>query len=178
MRPRALFLALCLGATAVCARAADAPVIGVPACTGLELAPEPWTHREYGHDIPGVALRNTSLRTCRVAGFPAVRFYLTTGKLARVKVVQKYLLDNRTYTYVIVPGNSAFFAIVSGFLASRHQAARQRALDPARLEFRYMRRHHDRLADLPDRRPFARLRPPVSILVAGCNVVDTDRVIA
>jgi hypothetical protein len=111
MRLRALLLALCLGATAVGARAADAPVIGVPACTGLELAPEPWTHREYGRDIPGVALRNTSLRTCRVAGFPAVRFYLTTGKLARVKVVQKYLLDNRTYTYVIVPGNSAFFAM-------------------------------------------------------------------
>ncbi len=87
------------------------PPASYPLCTSDDLAAFPWTHPAYGKQIPGIALRNMSLSICRVAGFPQLRAYESTGRLARIRFVRKPFIDTRIYAYSVTPGSAVFFAL-------------------------------------------------------------------
>lgn len=87
------------------------PPTSYPLCTSSDLAAFPWTHPAYGKQIPGIALRNMSLSICRVAGFPKVRAYVSTGQLAPIRFVRKPFIDTRIYAYSVTPGSAVFFAL-------------------------------------------------------------------
>ncbi len=82
-----------------------------PPCTGETLAGFPWTHQAFGKSIPGIALRNVTLAPCRVAGFPQIRAYETTGQLALLHIEQKMFIDTTIYAYTVTPGSAVFFAL-------------------------------------------------------------------
>jgi len=95
-----------------CAAAAQLqqPPTSYPLCTADSLAGFPWTHHAFGHAIPGIALRNMTLSTCRVAGYPEVRAYEASGRPAAVDFVRTPFLDRYIYAYTVVPGAAVFFA--------------------------------------------------------------------
>ncbi len=74
------------------------------------LAGFPWTHAAFGKAIPGIALRNMSLSICRVAGYPELRAYTSTGRPAPVRFVRRPFIDTRVYAYTVTPGSAVFFA--------------------------------------------------------------------
>jgi hypothetical protein len=75
------------------------------------LAGFPWTHPAFGKSIPGIALRNMTLSTCRVAGFPEIRAYEPSGRLANIAVKRSFFLDSKLYAYAVTPGAAVFFAL-------------------------------------------------------------------
>lgn len=86
------------------------PPTSYPLCTGIQLAGFPWTHKAFGRAIPGIGLRNMSLSICRVAGFPRVRVYESTGRLARIRIERHMFADTKIYAYTVTPGSAVFFA--------------------------------------------------------------------
>ncbi len=82
-----------------------------PPCTAASLAGFPWIHRAFGHAIPGIALRNISLHSCRVAGFPAVRAYQADGTRANLQVQHQMFIDTKIFAYTVTPGSAVFFAL-------------------------------------------------------------------
>lgn len=82
-----------------------------PLCTADQVAGFPWTHVAYGKSIPGIALRNMSLSICRVAGYPDLRAYLSTGARAPVRFEREPFIDKRIYAYSVIPGAAVFFAL-------------------------------------------------------------------
>jgi hypothetical protein len=87
------------------------PPTGYPLCTAATLAGFPWTHPAFGKSIPGIALRNMSLRTCRVAGYPKLRAYTPSGRPAAVRFERQPFIDTRIYAYSVTPGSAVFFAL-------------------------------------------------------------------
>jgi hypothetical protein len=81
-----------------------------PPCTAASLAGFPWTHPAFGKQIPGIALRNMSLAICRIAGFPELRAYASTGRPAKIVFERKPFIDTRVYAYSVTPGAAVFFA--------------------------------------------------------------------
>jgi hypothetical protein len=118
MRPRRIcalrWIAAATLLSACAAPGAAAQLQQVPAdyppCTAAVLAGFPWTHPAFGKQLPGIALRNMSLAICRVAGFPALRAYTSSGKLAPIVFVRKPFIDTQTYAYSVTPGSAVFFA--------------------------------------------------------------------
>ena len=106
-------VALALFAAAAPAAAAqlEQPPTSYPLCTAAELAGFPWTHPAFGKSIPGIALRNMSLSTCRVAGYPELRAYASTGRVAPIRFERKPFIDKRIYAYSVTPGAAVFFAL-------------------------------------------------------------------
>jgi hypothetical protein len=109
--------ALVLGALVVSmlgpARAAEIPVDAnrYLRCRADQLGALPWTHRAYGHDIPGIALRNMSLSICRIWGIPSVTVYDSDGKPVKVTFTRKVLFDKQPdIVYAIAPSQAVFFA--------------------------------------------------------------------
>jgi hypothetical protein len=82
-----------------------------PLCTAASLAGFPWTHPAYGKEIPGIALRNMSLATCRVAGYPELRAFAATGERIDVRFVRVPFIDKQLFAYSVTPGNAVFFAL-------------------------------------------------------------------
>jgi hypothetical protein len=85
------------------------PPTSYPLCTAAALAGFPWTHPAFGKSIPGIALRNMSLSTCRVAGYPELRAYLATGRVAPIRFERQPFIDKRIYAYSVTPGAAVFF---------------------------------------------------------------------
>ncbi len=104
---------LCYSATLRGAAASQLqqPPTSYPLCTANSLAGFPWTHPAFGHAVPGIALRNMSLETCRVAGYPELRAYVASGARAPIEFVRAPFLDTRIYAYTVVPGAAVFFAL-------------------------------------------------------------------
>jgi hypothetical protein len=86
------------------------PPTSYPLCTAGVLAGFPWTHPAFGKSIPGVALRNMSLATCRVAGYPQLRAYVASGRPAPIRFERQPFIDKRLYAYSVTPGAAVFFA--------------------------------------------------------------------
>ncbi|MFN2461034.1 MAG: DUF4232 domain-containing protein [Candidatus Velthaea sp.] len=82
-----------------------------PRCTAAQLAAFPFSHRTYGHVLPGIGLRNISLATCSVAGFPSVAAYDARGRRARLSVDRAPFLDTQPVTYAVAPSRAVFFAL-------------------------------------------------------------------
>jgi hypothetical protein len=89
----------------------EQPPTHYPLCTAAVLAGFPWTHPAFGKSIPGIALRNMSLATCRVAGYPELRAYLSSGRTAPVRFERRPFIDKRIYAYSVTPGSAVFFAL-------------------------------------------------------------------
>jgi hypothetical protein len=87
------------------------PPTSYPLCTAQTLAGFPWTHPAFGKSIPGIALRNMSLATCRVAGFPSLRAYVASGRPAPVRFERQPFIDTRLYAYSVTPGSAVFFTL-------------------------------------------------------------------
>lgn len=82
-----------------------------PPCLARDVAGLPWTHRAYGRDIPGVAIRNLSLATCSIWGFPKIRVYDIDDSTIATTLAKKTLFDkNPNIVYAIEPAQAAFFA--------------------------------------------------------------------
>jgi hypothetical protein len=88
----------------------EQPPTFYPPCTAGALAGFPWTHPAFGKSIPGIALRNMSLSTCRVAGYAELRAYTSTGAPAPVRFERRPFIDKRIYAYSVRPGSAVFFA--------------------------------------------------------------------
>jgi len=86
------------------------PPTSYPLCTADQLAGFPWTHPAFGKQIPGVALRNMSLAICRIAGYPTLHAYQSSGEAAPIRFERKPFIDKRIYAYSVVPGAAVFFA--------------------------------------------------------------------
>jgi len=86
------------------------PPTSYPLCTAAALAGFPWTHPAFGKSIPGIALRNMSLSTCRVAGYPSLRAYVASGRVAPIRLERRPFIDKRMYAYSVIPGAAVFFA--------------------------------------------------------------------
>jgi hypothetical protein len=86
------------------------PPTSYPLCTAAELAGFPWTHPAFGKDIPGIALRNMSLAACRVAGYPELRAYVSSGQVAAIRFERAPFIDKQIYAYSVLPGAAVFFA--------------------------------------------------------------------
>ena len=82
-----------------------------PLCTAASLAGFPWLHRAFGRSLPGIALRNMSLSTCRVAGYPALRAFQTSGQPAHLEFMRTPFIDQRIYAYSVTPGAAVFFTL-------------------------------------------------------------------
>ncbi len=104
----AALVALPLGADA--GQLQQAPT-AYPLCTAESLAGLPWTHPAFGKQLPGIALRNLSLSICRVAGFPTLRAYTSSGRIAPITFVRKPFIDTHTFAYSVTPGSAVFFAL-------------------------------------------------------------------
>ncbi len=52
-----------------------------------------------------------TLSACRVAGFPTVRAYEATGRLAPVRIERHMFADTKIYAYTVTPGSAVFFAL-------------------------------------------------------------------
>jgi hypothetical protein len=89
----------------------EQPPTSYPLCTADAVAGFPWTHPAFGKSIPGIAVRNMSLSTCRVAGYPTVRAYTSTGAVAPVRFERQPFIDKRIYAYSVNPGAAVFFAM-------------------------------------------------------------------
>jgi len=87
------------------------PPTSYPLCTAASLAGFPWTHPAFGKHIPGIALRNMSLETCRVAGYPELRAYTLSGQPAKIRFERAPFIDTRVYAYSVTPGSALFFAL-------------------------------------------------------------------
>jgi hypothetical protein len=61
--------------------------------------------------IPGIALRNMSLSSCRAVGFPQLRAYIASGRPAAIRFERAPFLDKRIYAYTVTPGSAVFFAL-------------------------------------------------------------------
>jgi hypothetical protein len=115
-KPAGLFacaIALWLGVTpqpAAAAQLQGAPA-SYPLCTADQLAGFPWTHPAFGKQLPGIALRNMSLEICRVAGYPTLRAYESSGEPAPIRFERTPFIDQRIYAYSVVPGAAVFFAL-------------------------------------------------------------------
>jgi len=106
-----LALALCaVPGTAVGAQLQQPPP-SYPLCTAEQLAGFPWTHPAYGKQLPGIALRNMSLEICRVAGYPTLRAYESSGERAPIRFERTPFIDKRIYAYSVLPGAAVFFAL-------------------------------------------------------------------
>ncbi len=86
------------------------PPTSYPLCTSASLAGFPWTHPAFGKQIPGIALRNMTLSTCHVAGYPRLRAYTASGRLAPIRFERRPFIDTRIYAYSVTPGSAVFFA--------------------------------------------------------------------
>jgi hypothetical protein len=104
----ALLLTLSAGGSAA---ELQQPPTSYPLCTAASLAGFPWTHRAFGKSIPGIGLRNITLETCRVAGYPQVRAYTTSGQLADIRFERQPFIDTKIYAYSVTPGAAVFFAL-------------------------------------------------------------------
>jgi hypothetical protein len=61
--------------------------------------------------IPGIALRNMSLATCRVAGFPTLHAYAPSGQPLAIRFERRPFIDTVLYAYSVTPGAAVFFAL-------------------------------------------------------------------
>lgn len=87
------------------------PPTSYPLCTAASLAGFPWTHPAFGKSIPGIALRNMSLQTCRVAGYPELRAYGEGGGPAAIRFERRPFIDTQLYAYAVTPGAAVFFTL-------------------------------------------------------------------
>ncbi len=87
------------------------PPTSYPLCTAASLAGFPWTHPAFGKQLPGIALRNMTLSTCRVVGFPELRAYDMAGKRVPIRFERRPFIDTKEYAYRVTPGAAVFFAL-------------------------------------------------------------------
>ncbi len=87
------------------------PPADYPLCTAASLAGFPWTHPAFGKQLPGVALRNMTLATCRIAGYPTLRAYGSAGKALALRFERRPFIDDTVYAYSVTPGSAVFFAL-------------------------------------------------------------------
>jgi hypothetical protein len=87
------------------------PPADYPLCKANSLAGFPWIHPAFGKKIPGIALRNMTLETCRVAGFPRLRAYGDAGQILPIDFVRVPFIDTRIYAYSVRPGAAVFFTM-------------------------------------------------------------------
>lgn len=112
--PTAIILGLILIAAATprvrSSELAQAPV-SYPLCAANALAGFPWTHPAFGKRLPGIALRNMTLSTCRIIGFPRIEAFSDDGRHLSLQIDRRMFADTKPFAYSVTPGSAVFFAL-------------------------------------------------------------------